>query len=101
MAIEGDGWFEQQFTQLLVQGEVSADQLPIFVKRLVGGTDNDNAVETIQERVLASFLLAAGILQANDGRNAQRPCHDGCVRSLAADIGGKPKDITLIQLRGV
>ena len=43
----------------------------------------------------------AGVLQADHRRDAQRPRHDGGVRGLAADIGGKAEHVALVQLRGV
>ena len=76
-----------------------ADQLAVFKKRLVGRVNDDQAVEPVQQSVLAAVQLAAGHLQADCGRDAQRAGHDGGMRGSAADIGGEAKHHFLVQLR--
>ena len=77
------------------------DQLAVLEQRLVGRIDDDDAVEPIEQRVLAGLQLLAGVLQAHHRRDAQRPRHDGGVRGLAADVRGKAEHVALVQLRGV
>ena len=81
--------------------DLLADELAVLEERLVGRVDDQDAVEAIQQGVLAALQLAAGVLQADHGGDAQRARHDGGVRGLAADVGGEAQHVALVQLRGV
>ena len=78
-----------------------ADQLAVLEERLVRGVDDELAVVTVQQRVLAAGQVTAGVLQPNDGRDPHRTGHDRRVRSPAPHVGGEAKDHSLVELSGL
>ena len=46
---------QQQFAQLFLERQMFADQLPVFVERLVSWTDNDYPIESVQQRILTAL----------------------------------------------
>ena len=100
LAVEGDGGLVPDFAEFFLQGRLDFCQLAIGKQRLVGRVDDDGAVVTVQQRVVAAVQFLADGLQTDDGGNAQRPRHDGGVRGFAADVRGKAQHQFLVQLRG-
>ena len=47
--------FEQDVAELFLQRDLFADRLAVFEQRLVGGIDDNDPVEPVQQRVLAGF----------------------------------------------
>ena len=62
MAIQRDRRLEQGLAQLLLKTQLFADELPILIKRLLCGPDDDHAVKPIEQRVCSSLELSARVL---------------------------------------
>src|SRR5262249_34620441 len=101
MTIKGDCRFEQNILQFMLQALLMGDELAIFEQSLVSRINDDIAVESIQQRVLAGLQLSAEIFQTDHGGNSQGPRHDRRMRGFAADVRCEPKYETPIQLRCV
>ena len=71
MPVQRDGRLGQEIAQPLLQGGLPEDKLAVFEQRLVGRIDDEDAVEPIQQRVLAALHLPAGVFQSHDRRNAE------------------------------
>ena len=99
-AVERDGGLALDFAEFFVERRLDFRQLAVFKQRLVGRIDDDGAVVAVEQRVIAALQFLADVLQADDGGNVQRPRHDGRVRGLAADVGGKAEHEFFVQLRG-
>ena len=56
---------------------------------MICGIDDEHAVEAIKQHVITGGHVFAGGLEADHGWDTQGASHDGGVRGLAADIGGK------------
>ena len=91
----------QCVAQFFLQRDLFADQLAVFEQRLVGRVDDDDAVETVEQGIIARLHFLARVLQSDHGRDAQRPRHDGRVRGLAADVRGEAQHVFPVQLRGL
>src|SRR4051794_295926 len=96
MAIQCYRRFEQKLSQFFLQSQVFADKLSVFVKRLVGWSYYDYPIEAVQQSILPTLQLSAGILQTHNGWYPQGPCHDCGMRCFAAHIGGKTQHVALI-----
>ncbi len=101
MVVQRDGRLLHHVAEFFLERDLFADQLAILKQRLVGGIDDDDAIEAVQQGILTCFQFLAGILQANYGRNAQGAGHDGGVGSLAADVRGETEHILAVHLRGL
>ena len=71
MPVQRDGGLGQEVAQPLLQGRLPEDELAVFVQRLVGRIDDEDAVEAIEQRVLAALHLPADVLQPHHRRDAQ------------------------------
>ena len=101
VSIQRDCRLAQDVLQRLLEGDLLENELAVFEERLIGRIDDDDAVQAIQQHVLAVFELAARVLQPHHRRNPQRPRHDGRMGGLAAHICGESEHVALIQLRRV
>ena len=58
MPVERDGRLGQEVAQPLLQRGLPQDELAVFEQRLVGRIDDEDAVEAVEQRVLAALQLA-------------------------------------------
>ncbi len=100
-SIEGGRFGFTQLGELLLDLGLFGFELAVFPKRLITRINNDQSVVTVEQDMIAGDQLVADIMQTHDRRNIQRPRHDGGMRGLAADIGGKPHHQRAVELRGV
>ena len=85
--------------QFFFEADLVADDLAVFKERRIGGVEDDDASEAVDERILAGLQFLAEGLQAHHRRDAHRPRHNGGMRSLAADIRGEAEHELPVQLR--
>jgi len=55
VSVDRDGRLELDVTQLLLQRGLLAGELAILKERLVGGVNDEETIETVQERVLTAL----------------------------------------------
>ena len=99
LAVERDGGLPLDFAELFIERRLDFRQLAVFKQRLVGRVDDDGAVVAVEQRIVAVLQFLGDGLQPDDGRDVQRPGHDGRVRGLAADVGGEAEHEFPVQLR--
>ncbi|MFM1943613.1 MAG: hypothetical protein RI897_2595 [Verrucomicrobiota bacterium] len=92
LAVEGDGGFVADGAEFLGEIDVALLELAVLEEGLVGGIEDEEAVESVQEDVLSGAELAAGVPEADDGGDLEGPGHDGGMGGSAADIGGEAED---------
>ena len=61
MAVKRHCRFVERVPQVYFQGVLLADELAILEQRLLGGVDDNDAVVTIEQGMLAGLQLQAGI----------------------------------------
>ena len=64
----------------------------VFPEGLIRRIENDNAVCSIQQDMLAGIQALRDVFQAYDRRDTQRTRHDGGMRSPASDVRGESEN---------
>src|SRR5215469_17010209 len=75
--------------------------LAVFPQGRVGGIEDQKAVRTVKQYMIAGLQLFGNVFQADHGGDVKRPSHDRGMGSSATNIGCKPQDHLPVQRRGV
>ena len=89
MSIKGDRFGIPDFQKFDLKIFLLLFELAVLKKCLVSGVYHQQAVEPIEQDIIAGNDIFTGVLQTNHRRNAQGPGHDGGVGGFASNIGGK------------
>ena len=101
MIVEGDGGLLEGVAKFFLERNLFTHQHTVFKQRLIGGVDDEDAVEAIEQRVIPVLQQFARVLQPDHCRDAKGARHDGRVGGAATDVRRESENILAIHLRGL